>query len=533
MLTIRDYFGTFNSTALGLFSLELYLNDFKLENTPYIFPQIITIKAQKIDYPLSFKQVPVTTEIDVIQDIDIVLFSQLEAVTFNPEDGLSVNTTSGASVTVPPNMGFKDGNGNVVSTPVKAEVAAIDPATTNLDELPVKLQTTNGEPLQSFGLINPSFKDENGYNIVPNNEIEISVPNQDVPDLNLYGATPNGDLEEVPGGNTRKKRQATGNIVYKIGAEYIGKWLSISKAFKQPLCYAKMRVFTNSTFSTQVTDGQISFLPVVIMKVFKGTSMSGYTRNIKGTDAPSQDCYAVRCSTNTTTIKGEITLHGGKLVTKPIPPNDPALPMELDASLTNLNYKIDSGKRIASLIFNTTTDGPLFKNKTVCESAPKEKSLWFALPTQQPAEVNFGDEVCYARIILRFKSKKKKKSSSTKTPNFDLFATSFPSNARSIVNLNDMPIMAVSNTFSACARYTCSKSGANTTVAWYILPTSDFTFGCGKIIPLTPPVINATTSGYYYGTDEITVKAACQNETSMSLGFARSVVCKWRPKITK
>ena len=530
MLTIMDYFGTFNSTALGLFSLELYLNDFKLENTPYIFPQIITIKAQKIDYPLSFKQVPVTTEIDVIQDIDIVLFSQLEAVTFNTEDGVSVNTASDASVNVPPNTGFKDSNDNVVSGLVKAEVVAIDPATTSAGDMPVKLETTGGEQLLSFGFINPNFKDANGNKIVPNKKIEISVPNKGVADLKLYAATPNGDLEEIPGGNTRKKRQATGNIDYKIGPEYIGKWLSISKAFKHPLCYAKMRVFTNSTFSTQVKDGQSSFLPVVTMKVFEGTSMSGYTRNIKGTDSPSQDCYAVRCSTNTTTIKGEITLHSGKLVTRPI--SHAALITKLDPIFGNLDYKIDSAKRIASLIFNTTTHGPLFNNETVCESAPKEKSLWFALPTQQPAEVNFGDEVCYARIILRFKLKKKKKSSGASSPNFDLSATSFPSNARSIVNLNDMTKIT-KTTLSACARYTCSKPDANTTVAWYIPPTSNFTFGCGKIIPLTPPPINVTKSGYYFGTDEITVKTACQNETSLFGSAAKSVICKWRPKITK
>ena len=513
-LSIANSDKTFSTSVSGEFTFIVEFKDFK--NNPKSFPDVLTITASKSSFPSSMKIVPIPDDTDEVKNVGILLISPPPPVTFNPADGATVSAPSGVEVNIPANIVFKDSEGNTVTGPVNANFASVDPAKDNIDKLPVKLETPNGEPLDVISLFNPSFTDADGKPISPSVPIVVTVPEN----YKLFAQNANGELEEVATSATRKKRQAAQSNDWQLGPEYINKWISIAKISKNTLCYFKTRVFTNDTFIDEVPNGQKYYVPNVIMKIIEGSTVAGYARNYKSSNTPNTTCWPVYCNKNNVIIRGEIMLLSNGASMQPVPQNHPALPSALSSELSALNYTVDptvSGR--IGLVFKKTngSTGIMFTDKSVCEVAPTERSLWFATPSLPSTTDNFGNDTCYLRMSLKFKVR-------GSLSNFTLSATSFPGGDASVtLHSSDMVSNSRKTSFVTCVHYKCSTLTTNTTVVWSVLPPSTHSIRCFKAIVLTPPVINTNSNGYFYGTgpNDSTVEQACLN-VNMSSYFQRA-----------
>ena len=353
----------------------------------------------------------------------------------------------------------------------------------------------------------------------------IDVENEDpgVKGMRLYKMTTNGQWKELSGGGARRKRQAEDDsVIGSFGPGEVDSWINIDKPEVQKQCYVKMRVFEDNTFSTEITNGQdLTVTPKVLLKVTEGSSVLGLTLNLAGTDSPGQHCYDVRCTTlPTAPIKGEIMLFERRTsissfsLTQPVPANNPDLPPDLPA----LEYEVDTNARRVSLRFDDSAAGPLFEDENVCQLAPKEKSLWFALGPAQSPGWNFGDDVCVVRIRVVFK---------INTFQFNPLASLIVSSAWGVANEDsDYDIVGSSEMlkiseqmFDSCARYECSKANSVTTVVTLPTPVVADSISCFNTPVFEAPVINSDNNGYFYGTDENVVKDKCKTSDQYAHKF--------------
>ena len=527
-LTIQNYKKKkFLSAELGFFSFTLNLKKFKPK-----FPKRVTITARKNGYIFSIKHVDIADEsTDEVRNIEIVLFKRPEPITFNTSDGVQLDTPNAVNVRVPANTEFEDENGNVVTGSVNAVFYFISPASRDFENSPGEFITDTNVQLMSFGLFVASFEDMDGAPLKPRGQIDVENADPDVKDMRLYRMTANGQWEELPAVGARRKRQAKNDsFIGSFGPGEVDGWLNIDKPAVQKRCYMKMRVFEDNTFSTEVTDGQdLTVTPKVLLKVYVGSSVLGLNLNPAGTDSPGQHCYTVRC-TDIAPIKGEIMLYERRTdidsfsLTQPVPANNPNLPPDLPA----LEYTVDANAKRARLRFDASAAGPLFEDENVCQLAPKEKSLWFALGPAQSPGGNFGDDVCVMRVRVMIKSDQNNESQSNPLASLNVLSNWGISDEEidyDIVDANEMvPIPIPSEyAFAACARYECSKTDTPTTVAFLPTPVAD-TVSCHSGQTLEPPVIDSDGDGYYYGTDEDIVKATCK-ASGPSNPYVNTVVC--------
>ena len=521
-LTIQDYKKKkFLSAELGFFSFILKQKKFKPK--PKSFPKRVTITARKNGYSFSIKHVDIADEsTDGIRNIEIVLFERPVPNTFNTKDGALLNITDAVSVRVPANTEFEDEDGNVVSGNVQAVFHFIDPESRDFEDSPGEFIPDDGQQLTSLGLFIPSFEAMDGTPLKPRGQINVENGDQGVQGMRLYKMTTKGQWEELPAVGARRKRQAEDDSVIDIfGPDEVNEWLNCDQPEVQKRCFVKMRVFEDSTFSTEVTDGQdLTVNPHVLLKVYEGSSVLGLNLFLAGTDSPGQHCYPVRCTTlPSAPIRGEIKLYERRekiissSLTKPVPVNKPDLPPDLPS----LEYVVLATAKRARLKFDASAAGPLFEDENVCKLAPKEKSLWFALgPAQSPGE-NFGDGVCVMRARLIMEPRPNPSSSLTVFSTWGDSGESYDA-----VNANDM-VMLNAFSFAACVRYKCSETGAPTTVALVpALPVS--TFSCRGDQEFTPPVIDSDSDDFFYGTDENRVKATCMASVPAAL-YGIEIIC--------
>ena len=528
VLTIQNYKKkTFMSAELGFFSFTLNLKKFKPK-----FPKRVTITARKDGYIFSIKHVDIADEsTDEVRNIEIVLFVRPEPVTFNTSDGVQLYTPNAVSIRVPANTEFEDEDGNAVTGQVNAFIFFIDPASGAFEDSPGEFITDDGQQLTSLGLFIPSFEAMDGSPLKPRGNVDVENADPGVKDMRLYKMTAKGQWKELSGGGARRKRQADNNrVIGSFGPGEVDGWLNCDRPSVQKRCYVKMRVFEDNTFSTEVTDGQdLTVTPKVLLKVYEGSSVLGLNLNPAGTDSPGQHCYAVRCTTlPTAPIKGEIMLYERRTdidsfsLTQPVPANNPNLPPDLPA----LEYEVDTNAKRARLRFDASAAGPLFEDENVCQLAPKEKSLWFALGPAQSPGGNFGDDVCVMRVRVMIKRDQNNESQSNPLASLTALSNWGISDEAidyDIVDANEMVPIPSEYAFAACARYECSKTDTPTTVAFLPTPVAD-TGSCHSGQTLEPPVIDSDGDGYYYGTDEDIVKATCK-ASGPSNPYVNTVVC--------
>ena len=536
-LSVRKYKKKpFISTYLGFFSLKLKLNKFKLKKKPKTFPKRISIKAKKRGLPYAIKHITITNEIiDQILNVEIVLFDRPIQETFNSTNGVVLHTSNAASVRVPENTIFKDSNGKAVSGPIRTMLKFIDPDSREFEDSPGEFIDSEGKQLVSFGVFTQVFEDEAGNQLLPDRNIEVEISDPEVKNMRLYKMTNKGQWQKLAGGFARRKRQTGGGIVGNFGPGEVGEWLNIDDDEIEEKCYVKMRVFDDISFSNEVYDaqGDLYVNPQVLLKVYVGTSILGFYLNPAETDSPSQHCYAVRC-TSIAPIKGEIRLFARQTIgnsedfstttTRPVSANNPLIPPALVA----LDYEDESLTKIARLKFNLNPDGPLYKEEIDCESAPKEKSLWFALGPQLPPGNNFGDDACFVRLRLNMKKLPDAIDSVTEVID-SLSATSFWTDGQKsyIVEVEEMVTMSSkrTNIAYACARYRCSKPNDKTQVSLLVVSAQDdMGIACSGAQEITPNPISADGNGYYYGQNENVVKQTCQAEQDPDT-FGQSLTC--------
>ena len=521
-LTIQNYKKKlFMSAELGFFSFTLKRKKFRPK--PKSFPKRITITARKNGYIFSIKHVDIADEsTDEVRNIKIVLFTRPEPHAFNTTDGVLLKTTNAVSVRVPANTEFEDADGNVVIGNINSVFHFIDPASRDFEDSPGEFITDDGNQLISLGLFIPSFETEEGAPLKPRGNIDVENGDPGVKGMRLYKMTTKGQWEELSGGGARRKRQAEdGSVVGSFGPGEVDGWLNIDKPEVQKLCYVKMRVFEDNTFSTEVTDGQdLTVAPHVLLKVIEGTSVLGLNLYPAGTDSPGQHCYPVRCTTlSTAPVTGEIMLFERRTsinsfsLTQPVPSDNPDLPPALPA----LEYTVDANAKRVSLKFDSSTAGPLFEDENICKLAPTEKSLWFALgPAQSPGE-HFGDDVCVVKVRVTIK---RSWAQSNLIASLTAYSTWGVFDDYDIVDASEMvPIFSTS--VAACLRYECSKTGAPTTVT--ILPTVvDDTISCPGGETFEPPVTDSDSDGYFYGSNENVVKETCKTSSDHP---AERIIC--------
>ena len=521
-ISVEDYKETFSSTALGFFTFELKLRKFKIKR-PKTFPERLVITVRKKGLFYSIKNVLVTDNIiDQIQHVEIVLFDPPDPVWFYPEDGVVINTTNAARVNVRPKTTFKDENGNVVTGPVNARIKFIDPASAEFEDSPGEF-IADGVQLSSLGLFNPSFADPSGAPIFPIGNIGVEHTDPAVKDMRLYKLTRNGQWKELPGGGARRKRQAGGKrFVGEFGPGEVDGWLNIDKPTVQKLCYIKLRVFEDNSFTTPVTDGlAVLYTAEFLLKVQVGSSILGLNLPPTSTNSPGQDCYTARC-TDTANIDGEITLFAEETLgtlnsipipTIPVPSDYSGIPGELVA----LNYEVNSGETIAKLKFDSDSDGPLFDDEDICKIAPVEKSLWFARRKPQFSNDGFGDDVCIARVRLHISRFYVFSEVIDSMSAVSVWGTDPSYVAEDVIQANTITKIVLNEKrtfFFACLRFRCSETGGPTSVTFNVLAKSNYEISCSGI-GFTPNVIAADGNGYFYGTDENIVRENCKSSMNV------------------
>ena len=463
---------TFTTDTLGYFTFKL-----KIQN-PEKPPKRLVIKASKNGYFPTVKILAVTDNIiDTISGVDIVIFHLPSVTEFDPSDGAKLRTGNNAIIKVPPGTNFVDNNDNPVLGRVKALLKFIDrnPIIRLADEIETSPGEfiSEGEKLLSFSVFNLIFQDLDANPIKPKDDIVVQIVNTYIPSLTLWKLNDNGRWKQLAGGGGISN-QTNIQIVGYLRPKHIGKWFNLGKLDKQTLCYVKLRVFDDVSFTKEVLDGQADlYTPQFLHRIQNGShfrsSMVLWLDPVRGTRSPGKDCHTVRC-TDIENISGGISVFAtetlGNMISMavpaiPIPLDHPALPASLKVELTALNYTIDWDMATALLKFENDNNGPFYTDKQSCKSAGVGNSLWFARRVPQFSDNAFGDKVCFARVRIYFEGFKYVFiDSMTGTSVWGLNPSKFATDVVYGVPLNGMRAVSTSIPthfrLFACLRYRCS-----------------------------------------------------------------------------
>ena len=479
--------------------------------------------------------------IETIRDANFAMSVGDRGLVFDPLAGDQLQTINNAVIKIPPRTRFKYEDDN---TDVPGKVSAVLRLIDRNGEItgsPGEFIAESGN-LLVFSVFNLVFRDSSLRNILPRDHIIVQIVNTSIEDISLWKLNDNGRWRQLS--ESDRARNNNVQIVGHLHGRDIGKWLTLGQRDDQALCYVKLRVFEDLTFTKEVQDNQANlYSPDIALKILNAShprsSMALLLRHLDGTRSPSQDCHAVRC-TDIKTISGRISV----LITEtrgninsipvpaiPFPLNHPTLPASLKRNLTALGYWVDHTKTRASLQFKTSPNGPLYTNEETCKSSTiSANSLWFARRTAIYSDNSFGDTVCFAKIYIHFESLKHRVVDSlTATSIWGLnhakFDTSTVRNTLGSMTIVTTSTPSIFRIF-ACIQYRCSEFYDPTKV-YLKLAFNEIGHGiwCNQVIMnFVPPDLSRDKWGYFIGFDENEVRDKCKADGNDRL-FAHSFEC--------
>ena len=537
-LSIHKYPKMFTTDEQGYYTIKYKVQNLK---NP---PKRLVLKATKDGYFPLVKVLLVTDNIiDTIRDVyfDMTKVGSGFMHMFYPSLGIDLHTINNAVIRIPPGTRFKyeDDNTDVVGK-VGAALRFIDRNREIVDS-PGEF-IASGQNLLAFSVFNLIFRDSNLRNILPKDLIIVQIVNTRIEDISLWKLNDNGRWVQL----SEKNRAQNDNIqiVGHLHGSDIGKWLTLGQLDDHAMCYVKLRVFEDLSFTKEVLDNQADlYSPDIALKILNAShprsSMALLLRPLEGTRLPSQDCHVVRC-TDIKSISGGISV----LVTEtrgdmtsipipaiPIPKDHPNLPATLKSSLTALGYGVDHVKTRASLRFEASPNGPFYTDEEACRSSTiNANSMWFARRTPIFSDKSFGDKVCLAKVRIYFDSLNhgfvdSLTATSIWGTNPAKFGTSTVRNT-----LRSMTIVTTATPsifrFFACVRYRCGESNELTKV-YLKLAFNEINHGIScdeEMMRFTPNVVYADGGGYFVGSDESEVRDKCFADANVHF-YAHNVEC--------
>ena len=387
-------------------------------------PRPIVIRSSAEGYVSTLKVLDIPADaLEIVENVQVVLFKLADPVPIVLGEENILVTSGEARIVIPSGTTFLDGNENEVGGNVNAILNFIDPSNDNFDDSPGRFITDRQEELMSFGVLNLRFQDNAGNSLKPNGNIRIALADTEIQGYKLWLLNGQGEWKEKISQHvirpshaisrivSRGKRQAGLTDLGSFGTDDIGQWINIDKVPSDAeKCYIKTRVFDDSTFASEVVNNGVdSYQTKFLLKIGNSAPYQGLNLYRPPTFSPGQTCYEVRCG-ESPKIQGILsvwtqeTLGNGQSIPFPAIPiqlGNTALPVPLNTELGNLNYLVNPAETEAKLDFKSTSFGPLYEDKTICEnSGLSGNSLWFA--RRQPDFVNtgFGSDICYVKISI-------------------------------------------------------------------------------------------------------------------------------------
>ena len=466
--------------------------------------------------------------IDTLRDVYFVMTKIGNGLNFHPSQGILLRTLSNAIIRVAPGTQFEDENGNNVVGHVRAMLKFMD-RNRDVGTSPGEFITEGyGQNLQAFSVFNVVFRDSGFRDVYPAEltPITVEIVNLRIEELTLWQLNDNGRWEQF----SQDDGYQIGNaqIVGYLHAKHMGQWIALGQIDDQGLCYVKLRLFEDLTFTSEVRDKQADlYSPDIAMKIVNAShprsSKALLLRPLEGTRSPGQDCHAVRC-TDAKSVSGGISVlvteTRGNMISMPVPAIPIALdhqnlPTNLRTKLTALGYEVDWRKSRASLRFEASSYGPFYADKEACKlSTISENSLWFARRTPSFSENAFGDKVCFAKIRFYLNG--------YGHYNYDsLIGTSVWE-----TNPSKFATSVTHGTSVACLRYRCSENDDPTKV-YLKVEFNELEHGitCNEQqMSFTPSIGVANTGGYFVGSDESEVRDRCLEDKNYD-PYVHTVEC--------
>ena len=263
ILSIHNYPTTFSTNAQGYYTFEYTIQDVK---NP---PKRLVLKVSKHGFFPLVKVLLVTDNIiDTLRDVYFVMTKIGNGLNFYPSQGIILRTINNAIIHVAPGTQFEDETGNDVFGYVRATLKFMDRDRgigTSAGEF---ITEGHGQNLQAFSVFNVVFRDSSFRNVYPAEQTPITVEilNLRIEELTLWQLNDNGRWEQF----SQDDGYQIGNaqIVGYLHAKHIGQWIALGQIDDQGLCYVKLRLFEDLTFTSEVRDKQADlYSPDIAMKI--------------------------------------------------------------------------------------------------------------------------------------------------------------------------------------------------------------------------------------------------------------------------
>lgn len=339
-----------------------------------------------------------------VQAVKIELIQEVvpTQVTFPLSSNLVLTPNTGGQspvkIELPSGTCLEDASGNQVSGVASVYLNFFSPETDDFRQSPgLFLRKSTEEQLVSYGVFQLHFEDDVGNAVYPRPlshtcgsqvqvlqesvaEVILSWPNVNAaqwPDYILWKLDSSGLWEELPAQTSNEL------IIGNLGPNDIGKqtMLTIGLIEENPVAYAKIRVFTDSSLSSEVTPNtSVSYHPDILLLVSQTgiPPMSAIHLFSVVTTAPATVCHEVRLSSESSFLRASVSIDrfisGAFVPTIPVALSN--YPTNIQGTLSSLNYVVNENE-----ISVDAQTGDLFHpTKTACDSADiTSPALWFTL----------------------------------------------------------------------------------------------------------------------------------------------------------